>query len=64
MKTKNKPQSGSITEPLLADIVARDKANCAANFPEPTIGSKPLAQPALYQDPGSGYNLNFVFPQD
>jgi hypothetical protein len=64
MKDKTKHLSGPFTKPLLADIVARDKANFAANFPAPTVGSIPLAQPALYQDPGSGYNANFTFPQD
>jgi hypothetical protein len=64
MKTKTKPQNSSFTEPLLADIVAHDKANFEANFHPPKVGITPLAQPALYQDPGSGYNLDFVFPQD
>jgi hypothetical protein len=64
MKEKSKPQSASFTGPLLETIVARDKANFAANFPAPTIGSTPLPQPNLYQDPGSGYNKNFTFPQD
>jgi len=64
MKEKTKPQSSSFTGPLLVDIVAHDKANFAANFRNPTVGSTPLAQPALYQDPGSGYNASFTFPQD
>ncbi len=64
MKTKTKPQDSSFTGPLLADIVARDKANFEVNFPTPKAGSTPLAQPALYQDQGSGYNLDFVFPQE
>jgi hypothetical protein len=64
MKEKTKPQSASITGPLLAAITAQDKASFAANFHAPTVGSTPLLQPALYQDPGSGYNANFIFPQD
>jgi len=64
MKTKQKPQSGSFSAPLLDSIVELDKANYRANFRESTVGSTPLPQPALYQDSGSGYNANFVFPQD
>jgi hypothetical protein len=64
MKEKTKPQSGSFTKPLLDSLVQHDKANYQANFHPPTVGSTPLAQPALYQDPGSGYNADFDFPQD
>jgi hypothetical protein len=64
MKAKTKPQNRSFSEPLLADIVALDKANFEANFHSPKVGETPLAQPALYQDSGGGYNLDFVFPQD
>jgi hypothetical protein len=64
MKEKTKPQSGSFTKPLLDSLAWQDKANYQANFHPPTVGSTPLQQPALYQDPGSGYNSNFNFPQD
>jgi hypothetical protein len=64
MKAKNKSQSSSITGPLLESIVEEDKARSQALFLNPTIGSKPLPQPDSYQDPGGGYNANFVDPQD
>jgi hypothetical protein len=63
MKTKTKTQSSPITGPLLDELVQRDKANRAANFPAPSVGEQPLPPPDLYQDSGSGYNANFVFPQ-
>jgi hypothetical protein len=64
MKAKNNSQGSSITEPLLAHIKERDQANFEANFPNPSVGSTPLAQPDLYQDSGGGYNANFTYPQD
>ena len=64
MKEKTKPQSRSFTGPLLDSLVGLDKANYQANFHAPTVGSTPLPQPDLYQDPGSGYNTDFIFPQD
>ena len=64
MKAKNKSQRGSVTGPLLESIVEEDKANSQALFLDPSIGSKPLPQPDLYQDSGNGYNANFVDPQD
>jgi hypothetical protein len=64
MKARNNTQSRSLSGPLLERIKERDKANLEANFPAPSVGSEPLSQPALYQDPGSGFNKNFTFPQD
>jgi hypothetical protein len=64
MKTKTNIQSCPISGPLLDSVIGLDKANFAANFPAPSIGSNPLPQPDLYQDSGSGYNANFTFPQD
>jgi hypothetical protein len=63
MKTKTKPRSSPVTGPLLAELVQQDKANKAANFPAPSVGEQPLPPADLYQDSGSGYNANFVFPQ-
>jgi hypothetical protein len=63
MKAKNKNQSGSITASLLERIVKRDLENFNHNFPNAIVGSKPLAQPGLYQDPGNGYNKNLTYPQ-
>ena len=64
MKTRTNTKSDSLSGPLLDGVIALDKANFAANFPAPSIGSKPLPQPDLYQDSGSGYNADFTFPQD
>lgn len=60
----NDPQKGSITEPLLKDLMDRDKANSKINNPDPSVGSKPLPPPDLYQDSGAGYNEDLTFPQD
>jgi hypothetical protein len=64
MKTKTKDRSAPLSGPLLDNVVATDKENFKANFPSPSIGSRPLPQPDLYQDQGSAYNANFTFPQD
>ncbi|HEX4230149.1 MAG TPA: hypothetical protein VHZ07_15855 [Bryobacteraceae bacterium] len=56
-------QSGSITKPLLKDLMDRQKANENCN-PEPYVGSTPLQPPALYEDAGEGYNLDYTFPQE
>jgi hypothetical protein len=65
MKSKpNNQKEPSISGPLLRDMLKNQKKNLKAVMAEPTIGSQPLAQPDLYQDPGSGYNANFTFPQD
>jgi hypothetical protein len=63
MKSK-KIQQGPVTAPLLKDLTDRQKATLKTQLPDPTIGSKPLKQPDLYQDPGNGYNSGFTFPQD
>lgn len=64
MKAK-KGQVGSITQPLLKDLIERHKVateNALENMN--SVASTPLEQPDLYQDPGAGYNVNFVFPQE
>jgi hypothetical protein len=68
MKVK-KGQEASITQPLLKDLITRQKAeakNALACLSDDStdVGSTPLEQPDLYQDAGNGYNANFVFPQD
>ncbi|HTU48109.1 MAG TPA: hypothetical protein VMF91_23820 [Bryobacteraceae bacterium] len=60
----NDRQNGSITEPLLKDLMDRDKANSKINDSGPSVGSKPLQPPALYEDAGEGYNSDFTFPQE
>jgi hypothetical protein len=63
----NKGRSASITQPLLTEVVERDKINSKLvkeGVETPSVGSKPLKQPDLYQDTGSGYNPGFTFPQD
>jgi hypothetical protein len=65
MKAK-KGQEASITKPLLKDLIDRSKVEEKLTFDsvKSNVGSTPLAQPDLFQDPGNGYNANFVFPQD
>ncbi|MBV8069211.1 MAG: hypothetical protein JO270_04850 [Acidobacteriaceae bacterium] len=63
MKSKDR-RNGSITEPLLKDMLDRQQADCETQMQEVTVGSKPLAPPALYEDPGQGYNPDFTFPQE
>ncbi len=63
MKAKDS-KKGSITTPLLKDVVARDKAGQKTIKEDVSIGSKPLDPPALYEDSGNGYNADFVFPQE
>ena len=64
----NKAKEVSITQPLLKDLITRQKAEVKFNLDKAMsssdAGSTPLEQPDLYQDPGSGYNVKFVFPQD
>jgi hypothetical protein len=62
----SKNQKGGITPPLLQKMVDQQKANFKKVMSDqvPSVGSKPLPQPDLYQDPGCGYNADFVFPQD
>jgi len=56
-------KKGSVTGPVLKDLVERDKAVQKATREEVSIGSKPLNPPALYEDSGEGYNTDFTFPQ-
>lgn len=53
-----------ITKPLLKELVSRQKADLKKQTQTPSIGSKPLDPPALYEDAGEGYNADFAFPQD
>lgn len=53
-----------MTGPILKDLMDRDKANSKINNPDPSVGSKPLPSPDLYQDSGGGYNEDFTFPQE
>jgi len=68
MKDK-KGKEASFTQPLLKDLMNRQKAESKLTFgrvssDKPGTGSTPLEPPALYEDAGEGYNANFVFPQD
>jgi hypothetical protein len=65
----SKGQKASFTQPILKDLIERQKAEQKQQLSQtlneiPSVDSTPSGQPALYQDPGSGYNANFVFPQD
>ncbi len=68
MKEK-KGKEASLTQPLLKDLITRQKAESKLTFggvasDKTNAGSTPLDPPALYEDSGAGYNANFVFPQD
>jgi len=63
MKTNKRPKQ-SVTKPLLKELVDRQKANLKVQTQNPSIGSKPCNRPALFEDPGMGYNPDFTFPQD
>jgi hypothetical protein len=63
MKSKNM-QPKPVAVPLLKDLTDRQKADVKTQLSDPTVGSKPLKQPDLYQDSGNGYNPGFTFPQD
>jgi len=64
MKIKKGQQAG-ITTPLLKDLVKRSQVQSQQTLAKiKTVDSSPSVQPDLYQDAGSGYNANFVFPQD
>ena len=59
----NRSKNNSITAPLLKDMVERDQANRKPISDNVSIGQKPLAPPALYEDPGEGYNRDYTYPQ-
>jgi hypothetical protein len=59
----NERNKASITAPLLKDLAEREKANSKSITPDPSVGSKPLDPPDLYQDSGGGYNPDLSFPQ-
>jgi hypothetical protein len=66
MKQKESPK-GSITKPLLQDLMDRMKAGEMPKGSMPSTEKPPAkqpVQPALYQDAGSGFNSNFDFPQE
>lgn len=64
MSAKN-DRTPNITEPILRDLEAQDKAaqemlklvESGATLPKPTPAE-------LDQDPGGGYNPGFTFPQE
>ena len=58
----DKKQNDSITQPLLQDLMDRSKAD--RKLRNPFVGTAPVEPSALYEDAGSGFNKNFVFPQD
>ncbi len=63
MKHKQNRKEQSVTKPLLKDLIERQKVE-SPKMPEVSIGSEPLAPSDLFQDDGSGYNLDFTFPQE
>ena len=55
-----KQDKGSITGPVLKDLMDREKERMA-NMP--ATGNKPERPADLAHDAGNGYNSGFVFPQ-
>jgi hypothetical protein len=65
MKANDRKQASSITDPLLKDLLERQKAySQAVLIKKPEVGSEPLSSPDLYQDAGGSYNSDFTFPQE
>jgi hypothetical protein len=65
---KSNTRQKGITQPLLKDLVKREKANSKLHPKQdpkqnPKIESTPENPPDLYQDSGGGYNADLVFPQ-
>jgi hypothetical protein len=57
-----KDRNGSITGPVLKDLLEREKLN--RKIENPVLSNEPSAPADLYQDAGGGYNVNFTFPQE
>ncbi|MBV9611832.1 MAG: hypothetical protein JO091_05140 [Acidobacteriaceae bacterium] len=55
-------RNSPVTKPLLKQLVYREKADSKKE--DPSVGSKPVPPPNLYQDSGGGYNRDFTFPQE
>ena len=63
----NGQKKGSITKPLLKELVGphhKPKSKDKVVKQDPSVGSKPLPPPDLYQDGGSGYNPDYTYPQE
>jgi hypothetical protein len=60
----NERKNAPVTAPILKDLAQREKANSKIIIPDPSVGSKPLDPPDLYQDSGGGYNPDLSFPQE
>jgi hypothetical protein len=60
----NDRKNASISALLLKDLADREKANSKTITSGPSVGSKPLDPPDLYQDAGNGYNPDSTFPQE
>jgi len=57
-----KQRNGSITAPVLKDLIEREKLN--RKIENPSVSDSPSAPADLYQDAGGGYNPDFTFPQE
>ncbi len=60
----NGRKKGSITKPLLRDVVDPRKQKSKIVKEDPSVTSNPLNPPDLYQDEGGGYNPDYTFPQE
>lgn len=61
---KNKKQGGTVTGPILKDLMLTHKLERQAVMPSPRVEQTAECQPDLYQDAGGGYNRDFTFPQN
>ncbi len=61
---KHNRKEPSVTQPLLKDLMDRQKTESKLAMEEVKVGSTPLPSPDLYQDAGGGYNPDFTFPQE
>ncbi len=64
MKNNHSSKESPVAEPLLKDLLTLQKTEAAKTMQPVSIGSKPLQTSDLFQDPGSGYNTDFTFPQE
>jgi hypothetical protein len=63
MKKQNTPQDGSITKPLLKELMDLHLSNSKAASIDLSVKSRPSQPAELDQDAGGGYNADGTFPQ-
>ncbi|HSU32796.1 MAG TPA: hypothetical protein VLJ11_16330 [Bryobacteraceae bacterium] len=63
MKKQNTPQDGSITKPLLKELMDLHLSNSKPASIDVSIKSRRPQASELDQDAGGGYNADGTFPQ-